>query len=496
MLERDAFRERMFLKGVILLFTALYLGAFFWVALQRMNYPYELEWGEGIIFQSIARACSGAAIHGEPSVQWAAPAVNPLYIYLCAALEKIFGQSAFLPRLLSLMAFTGSGFLFYRFLRKTGVQDVFALAAIGIYLGFYHLAGSWYDLAHPTSLAIFLGMAALTVNVMVENKKTSVLSGILAASAFFTQVEFAIIWILLALMTGFYNRRLLKWYLLPSVIFLMSGLIFLHIRSGGWYWIYAYHSFTSGFARPEMLWSFWWNDLLLKLPILSVLSWGGFYGLVRLFIWKKSRHSDKVMAVMVTGFFTISFVSGFVGNNETGLIIPAVIAVTGLSAWSLQHFSVNEYGLGWLLPISAKMMIIIQLMLLIYRPNQLIPTQTDLESGDRFIAKIAGYPGEIFIPCHPDYLRLAGKGSFADLALLENYCKDAKGEQFRLVLEEIDSLIVGKRFSAIIIDEPLIDLPPNIRNEYRMVETIFQQSGSFYQRTGYRTRPQYLYQPK
>jgi hypothetical protein len=41
-LERDAYRERMLLKGFIFLFTAWYLGAFLWVAYQRGAYPYAL----------------------------------------------------------------------------------------------------------------------------------------------------------------------------------------------------------------------------------------------------------------------------------------------------------------------------------------------------------------------------------------------------------------------------------------------------------------------
>jgi len=486
----------MFLKGVILLLTALFLGAFFWVALHRMNYPYELEWREDIIFESINRVLSGELVYCPPSIQWIAPPVSPLYIYLCALIEKIFGQSVFLPRLLSLIAFTCSSFLLYRFLRKTGVEDVFALGAIGLYLGFFYLTGSRYDLAHPYSLAIFFALAALSAAVMNENSKNAVLSGIYAILAFFTRTEFILLWILLALNYHIFCRRLTKYYLIPSGIVFLSGIIILHFSSAGWYWIYVYFPFISGKINFQALWSFWWKDLFVRLPILSVLSWVGFYGLIRLFIRRRHRHSDRIMAVMVIGFFALSFFSRFFALEETALHIPVFLALTGLSAWSLQHFHVNEYELGWLLPAGAKILVIIQMMVLFYLPNQLIPTELDREKGDRFIAKISDYPDNIYVPYHPYYQRLAGKSAFAEGNLLRRYNESAVSSAFYQVSADIDGLIEQRFFSAVILDEPRLSPPLLLQEKYRLVETIFQRRDSFYQRTGYKTRPQFIYQPR
>ena len=495
-LERDAYRERMFLKGIILLFTALFLGTFFWVALHRLNYLFELEWREGIFFESALRILEGKSLYASPAIEWIGPDANPLFIYISSGLLYLFGESISVLRMVSLLATIGTAFLFYRFLRKTGVEDYFALIGFGIFFSVYFISGNWYDIANPFSLAIFLSLASLTAAIKRKKKLDIITAGVFSALAFFAHTDFILLFIFLLFYYLVFDKKYKFYFIISASVVFLAFFVTLHIINGEWYWKYAFSKYFVNELKPSVIFSFWYSDLFSNLPIFSILSWGGLIGLIRLYVRRNCRKSDHIMTVMIAAMFSISIISRLYGEENSGVLTPAFIGIAGLTVWSMQHFHLREYGLGWFLPIAVKIMIIVQLSFLVYRPSLIIPTESDLKSGELLIEKIENYSGQVFVPYHPYYSRLAGKNNFADFALSERFTRSGYDPAFQSVSDSLQSMIEKQRFSAIFIDYPPDYLPDYLTDNYRLGETLHKNQSGAYPITGFKTRPQFVYIPR
>ena len=495
-LERDVYRERMFLKGLILLLTAWFLGAFFWVALQRIGYPYELASIEGGTVLAAERIIEGQSIYAEPSLEWLPPDVTPLYYYISAFFLYIFGESITILRLISLVCTVCTGLLFYRFLRNTGVEDSFAIAGFGLFFASYSVTGAWYDLAAPDSLAVFLAFAAISVVGWGQGWFKAVLSGCLCILAFFTKQEFAVVWLMLMIYWWVANRKSFKVFFISSIVLFVIGLFALHLKSDGGSW---FHIFIQPF-HAEIKWirlfTFWSRDLLLNFPLMTILGAAAFYGLIRILRTKQRKFTDSAMGVLVFGFIGVSLMSRLSDESFVNSVIPAAIALAGLSAWTLQHFHTHDYNLGWFFPVLVKSMVALQFLILLYKPQQYIPSEADMEAGKSLIEKISSYNGDVLIPKHNYYARLAGKGTYADWSNLPVKKGNANDVELMALPPYIQEAIKDKFFTAVILDEPMSNFKRVIDEYYVQAEIIFEDSTVFWPNAGFPTRPQFIFQPR
>lgn len=493
-LERDAYREKMFLKGMMLLMTAWFLGAFFWVALLRIGYPYELALPEGTNFLSVIRIIHHQPLYTEPSLNWIPPQNAPFYYYLSSACALIFGESITILRLISLCASIATGVLFYRFLRNTGVDDIFAMSGLGLYFAAYAALGVWYDLAAPDSLAVFLIFTSLTLVVSGSNWFRIVLSALLACLAIFTKLQFVIIWAMIFILWWRTDKNKLKIFAITSFISLTTFSLILYLSSEGHAW---FNMFLAPFKHQVIftrLFSFWSRDLLGNFPLIFILSIGVVFGLCKTFGKKAPKLSDNVFFIFIIGFTAVSFIDRLFAHSLDNALIPALLALAGLTAWALQHFHNYDYDFGWLIPVLIKSLVVLQFLLLIYQPNKYIPTEADKEAGKNLMDKISSFQGEVLIPSHNYYTYLAAKKPYADWQLAD-YIQSGKIRTFALPAD-IHLALENHHFQAIILDQPENEYHSLIGKYYQQSDTLFQESHVFWQKSGTMSRPQYLYLPK
>lgn len=496
LLDRDAYRERMFLKGLILVFTGWFLGVFLWVALQRIGYPYELEANEGIVAEGAVRILEGKPIYAEPSLEWVPFLQTPLYYYLGAGMMHLFGASIPIMRVITLIASVAIGLIIYHFLRKTGVEDFFALAGFGLYFAAYSSVGTWYDLARADMLAILFALSAVYIASTGEGWIKACWCALFAVAAFFTRQGFIFIWILLLLHWYLRGKRSFASYGISSILLIGSGLLFLHIKSSGLSWGCIFLLPLQGDLNPTRLLTFWFVDLFWKFPFMSIPAAASLFGLGRLLFRKNVKHSDSAMGVMVVGFVGVSLISRLQSCEFENALVPAAIALAGLSAWALQHFHTHEYGLGWIPPIVVKSLILFQFIVFIYRPKPKIPSQADFAAGEHLIETISALPGEVFIPNHVFYGRMAGKKTFASSANLRQLTSSCDDFSLEFLPPDIQSAVSGRRFSAVIIDEPEDPWLNAVAPYYRSTEEIFEDWDVFMPKAGKKIRPRFIFQPQ
>lgn len=289
------------------------------------------------------------------------------------------------------------------------------------------------------------------------------------------------------------NRKLVKYYFSPAII--AAGLIItlLQAGTGEWYWEYAVEEPLSGIIDFTRLATFWTKDLWSKFPILVFLSVGGLYGLIRHFLRRQTSNTDSLMAVFTVVFLILALWKRLYMDSGSSAVIPAIPVIAGLTAWSLQHFDRNEYGLGYLLPVVFKTLAIVQMALLIYMPNSAIPKQIDAEAGKRLIDRVAVFQEPIYIPNHPMYYRLAGKQSWVDYSRLERRMGGCKSEQFEAVQNSLEQYIHDESFSIIVTDNPRFGENSAFKVKYRFYENVFGNESVFNQETGMVMRPGFVY---
>jgi hypothetical protein len=170
--------------------------------------------------------------------------------------------------------------------------------------------------------------------------------------------------------------------------------------------------------------------------------------------------------------------------------------LTGLTAWVLQHFHLNEYGLGWLLPVIFKILVIMHFAFSLYNPFPRIPSSADLQAGKLLIKKISALPGEVFIPNHNFYARMAGKRTYVSYLNLEPFLY-VKNESARSTLPlEIKESLAKCKFSAIILDEPWDFWKNVIEQHYQFSSRIFDDPEVFRFKAGRNSRPQFIFIPR
>src|SRR5262249_3960426 len=77
-----------------------------WLAIAwlRVGYPFELEWIEGAVLDTVQRALDGKSLYPPPSIEFVALNYTPLYYHVCAWVARLVGPGFTAMRIVSIVA--------------------------------------------------------------------------------------------------------------------------------------------------------------------------------------------------------------------------------------------------------------------------------------------------------------------------------------------------------------------------------------------------------
>ena len=496
--RKDAYRERMVLKGILVLLTACFIGSFLWVSLNRIKYPYELEWCEAPVVEQALRIVDGEPYYVAPSLEWVTLIYTPLYFYLGSLVMKFAGDGFAALRFISIVSTIGIGIICYLLLRKMRVNDIFALTGIGLFFAGYSITGAWYDLARVDMAALLFAVAAVSAAFWGRDPLHAILCAVMTALAFLTKQSFLLIALLFIPHWFLTDRKSFRFYLTTIAILFIGATAYLYLISDGLFRFYSFAVPAKHHIFPDRWITFWTADLLGKFPIMFIFGAFAFYLSARKLASNFFNYRESTLVVMVVGFIAVSWMGRLKVGGYDNTLIPAVLAISLLTALTLQHFHLKEYNWGWILPAAGKTAIILQFILLGYRPWALIPPEMDRNAGGRVIETIESIEGEVFLPNHGYYARMTGKKTFAYWMALHDilhYKGDITPDNLP---EDLMEAISNRRFSAIILDEPMDFWRLVITPYYYLKDKIFSDGEDilFWQSTGMPTRPQFVFVPK
>lgn len=482
-----------FLKYLLILISLYFIITYIWVALNRIDYPFELEWQEGEMVDHCRWILSGEPLYSAPDLAFTSSIYPPLYFYLGSLLMKALGIGFFALRLISFLASMGVLFLIFDLVRREVGAILEALFASGLFAASYRATGAWFDLARIDSLFIFWLALGFYICWHTRGRQGALFSAIIFSLAFHTK-QFSMAPALgIALWYLIRDRRQFFTYIAALVVGVGGGMLWLNYHYQGWYWFYVFKLPANHYLVEKQLISYWTDDIISTFPV-------AFAGMV--YLWVRSikkilrdHESNRDLLLMI---FSLSLlVAAWVGrghvNGYSNVIIPLVLAFSLIVGIEMGKFRRNGIRLVFL--VGVNLIIIIQFVILLYLPITQIPSGNDRQAGKDFIAFLRTIADRVFIPYHGYLPYLAGKGTSAHWMAILDVLIAGRGKDCgpaHDLLGQLEKTINDKKYEFIILDRDdwFSEL---IESNYEKKGIFFSGRGTFSPVTGYRTRPQFIY---
>lgn len=518
------------LEGCVLLLTAVMCALFFYCVVQRLMYPYELDWIEGEIMCHVVRLLQGLTMYPPPSYEFVAEMYPPVYYIMTAAAAKLLGTGMLAGRTVSVCACLLLIALIYRVcVRETG-ERVVALICSGFFISLYHVHGPWYDLARVDMLFfafIFSGVVALSYR---RNTARSIIAAaVLFVLGCFTKQNGIVYLGAASLYLIVADRR--KGYLFIGLcaVLLIVPFVVMNASTDGWFGRYTLFNLIGykdnlGDALPtlyhgiirdiqEKLPAEIRYELCFKLPVFSTFM--AAFVVYRIVSIRNLTTITLWDFMAAAGVCVYALVRPHPGSEKNDLINitlwGCVLLARGMHALS----ALSTRRLMGSARTTALALIALQLVLLVYDPREDLPYPGSQAKGDAFIKMVKEIPGEVYIPYHSFYGVLAGKqmvfnaGAFWGFQLLSPGTYTPAD-----IIEKINA----HYFAAIIIDETSYymwlgqrmpfdniallltsgePLAQAIDRNYEISEKIsYSHKDEFRNPTGFMTRPEIILVPR
>lgn len=508
------------LQLIISLIAIFYIGLYLWTVLNRIGYPFELEWMEGAMVDECRQILAGNAIYRTPGLNYVPFIYPPGYFVLSSLSMSLLGVGFLAPRLISFLASMGSIFLLFLIVRRGNRAYAGGIISAGLFAATYGVTGAWMDVARVDSFFLFwITLGIFTATGSPAKKGTSVITAIIFLAAFFTkQVALAP-----AAAVGIYylikDRQLFFLYAVTILIVLGAGTLLLDYYSHGWYKYYVFLLSSRHVIQLNQIRDFLLKDIIRLFPFAAGLSLYAWVIIIKDWCYTKNAPPSLLYLITSASLFVVSMVGRGNINSYVNTLLPLALALSLLSGWIWQQSGVREVNncrgrycssgyyeshsqaaasscgsVFWVQPVLG-VFIILQFLLLLYFPSQYIPTTDDRLAGEKLIDFIKNSHGPIFLPFHGYLPEMAGKESSAHWTAILDLLL-AMGEEeddpARLWFDRFNRALEEGRYENIILDREDW-FPELLRLQYKKRGIIFRDNRVFYPVTGYPWRPQYIY---
>lgn len=484
MLERlRRIDPRLVIRTVLVVAAVAHLVVVLSVSLRRAAHPFELEWMEGAMVDHVERVLMGKQLYVEPTVEFVPFIYGPLYFWVSAAVAKVVGLS-FLPlRIVSIASMLGSFWMIYAIVHKETEDRVAGVVGAGAFAATFVRSAQFLDIGRVDSLSLVLSLGAIYVmrNLRERRFYWALGAALLGLSFLAKQSSFLLALALMAHEVWVERKRATPFILVTLVCTLGVAVVIDHAHHG-WF---RYYTWELPRAHPfvrHSLGGFWTDDLF---PALAI---AGVFGLYYLVAATPRRDGAR--------FFHLAAAGGMIACAWTGrlhdggwpnVLIPAFAALAVLLGLGLgEAFRVIGDSSSRLRAFVA-LAALAQLGALVFDPKRTLPRPADAPAGWAFIAKLRAVPGDVFVPNHSYYARMAGKAPHAHRMAIDDVLRgDPHGEGLALAAS-IRSAIAKKRYGAVVLDDEFF-LGDALRTYYPG-PSAFERKDVFFPATGIHVRP-------
>jgi Dolichyl-phosphate-mannose-protein mannosyltransferase len=435
------------------------IGAYLFVALSRLDYPFALESLEGNSLVEVHRVLAGQPLYPAPSAGYVPDGYPPLYFYLSAAVARVLGASYLPLRLVSLVSSLACFALLARLVQRETGSIAAGTGAAGVFAATYFAAGDWFDIGRVDSLFLALSVGGLYAARHMRAARGAIAVGVLFAAAALTKqtglAEVAAV--TAALLTG-PRRRLACITAVTTTALLGVSTLVLRLTSGGWYTYYIFkqmseHSLTGG------NFSWFWTALLTATGLAACAAVVGARGVPRELL-------AGCAALAVEGYATLVHSGGSIND-----MLPAYLAVALLAGLALGRGTAR-----WTATASGALVLAqCAFLLASSHPTQVIPTSADRAAGERLVAGMRAFGGDVAVPGDPSLSLQAGMAPAAVPGAVFDVVRATDRTGIASYRNSGAAAVKTRRFSAIISagpGQPLYDPPGLVQNYQECVQPL------------------------
>lgn len=429
------------------------IGAYLFVALSRLDYPFAVQQLEGNSLVEVHRILAGQPLYPAPAAGYVPDGYTPLYFYVAAAAARVLGASYLTLRLVSVLSSLACFALLGRLVHRETGSIAAGTGAAGVFAATYFATGTWFDLARVDSLFLALSIGGLYAVRRMNGTGGALVAGVLLAAAALTkQTGLAEGTLVVAVLLAGPRRRLAWIAAAAEFAVFGAGTLVLRLTSGGWYTYYVFKQ-MSEHALTASNFGWFWTALLVTV------------GLAGCAAAVSARRVPRELlagcaALAVEGCAALVHSGGTVND-----VLPAYLAVALLAGLALGSDS------AWWGATASGVLVLAQSVFLLAssHPSQAIPTSADRAVGERLIAGMRAFGGDVAVPSDPALSLLAGTAPAAHPAAVYDVLRATDQTAIASYRRSAEEAVTTHRFSAFITDSPgppLYD-PPNLRRDYR-----------------------------
>ncbi len=464
------------------------------VAVQRLSYPYELEWMEGGVVDHVHRVLTGRPLYSAPSLEHVPFIYTPLYYYAAALLSRLTGEGFLAPRLLSLGSACGSFALVGLLVRRETGSAALGVVSAGLLAATYGASGFWFDIARVDSLSLCLTLAGAYVLRSGDRAGLLALAGVLLGLGFLAKQSGLVVAVPLVVAAFVGTRGLVRWAAPLSLAAVVGGSTLLfNGASDGWYAYYVFLLPLQHGCALRTLATFWTHDLAAVLG--PALAGTGLLFHPRVRSW--GRRDLLFLGALLAGLVGASWLARLHPGGWDNVLMPAHAALAVGGGLALHTFGVRLRRR----PLAAVVPLVlgaVQFGLLVYDPAAQLPSDADRRAGDRLVARLARLEGGVLVLSHGHLASLAGKGRAAQGMAIQDVLRGAPDSPARrALLANVHRRLGSREIEAVVVDaEYERFFPPDfvaeVRARFAPGESVFVDPDVFWPVTGMPTRPEII----
>ncbi len=428
------------------------IGAYLFVALSRLDYPFAVQPLEGNSLVEVHRILAGQSLYPAPTAKYVPDGYTPLYFYAAAGAARVLGVTYLPLRLVSVLSSLVCFALLARLVQRETGSLAAGTGAAGVFAATYFATDTWFDVGRVDSLFLALSIGGLYAVRWMRGTRGAVAAGLLLAAAALTKQTGLAEGVAVFAVLSFGPRRRLAWTA-AAVEFAVFGLstVALRLGSGGWY---TYYVFKQMSEHALDLSNFGWFGSLTLTAM----------GLVVVAALVAARRVPVELlaacaALVVEGLATLVH-SGGAPND----VLPAYLAVALLAGLALGSDS-TRWG-----ATAACGLVLAQVVFLLAtaHPLRAIPTSADRAAGERLVAGMRALGGDVVFPGDPAMSLQAGMTPAAHPAAVYDVLRATDEAGIRSYRDSAEEAVVTRQFSGFVSDSPGLPLdgPPAFRKDY------------------------------
>jgi hypothetical protein len=488
--------ERGFM-AIALAWACYYTLQFVWIALSTVDYPYQLEWMEGGVVETVERLLNGQSIYGPPTLEYVPYIYTPLYFVASAATSLVMGVDFFACRLVSLFSIAIVAILIFKFLWHETRSWPWAVVGVGLLFATFDASGRWYHLARVDSMYLALLLGGFYVLRFRNSVRSGVAVAILLWLAFLTKQSAVVAAAPVLLIALFFNWR--RALIAGGLFLALSALsvLLLDLWTDGWFTYYTFEV-PRRHATVESMYRDFWRVDLWKVALIA----GGALMGIGLWVGRRPR-SGLLYLGIAAGMIGSAWASRLHSGGWYNVLIPAYAALALLAPLGFQAIAANaapderrQLG-GSPTVIGLVLVVVIQFAMVAYPTGRAMPAADAQEKGDQFLAYLAAVEGDVLLPDHRWIQTHADKKSYGlGMAGRDILRVSDPNDRGRKLLEaELREAFKSKRFAQVILSEAkkYNYLGRFMNRYYKQVRVTGLAPRPV---TGWAIKPEYIWVPK